>query len=298
MNFGACPSAADTPASTLVCTSQRPPIELWVSSSGKHMRRPLSWRGWLTRPWLQHLSGTICDPSTAALGAAAFISSLPVIPANPSAWPETDEAPEIRDTSGPRSIGSFARSTPSGSSSRTSPATSIWALPKSLKTFDAWASTSRRACSRRAKSAHPTSGPGSSLWPTPTARDGGYFPDLIAKEGRLSFTGPHDAARGSGGQFGLNTAARVWTVTWSLIKALGLTMTASPSSPPVRLSLKSGIGSSIEGLISNPDFYDLIMGWPVGWSEPRRSVTGFAAWLQRSRGQLSKLTSSPARATL
>jgi hypothetical protein len=38
-----------------------------------------------------------------------------------------------------------------------------------------------------------------------------------------------------------------------------------------------------------------VMGWPIGWTAPGEPVTGFAAWLQRSRIALSQLT-SPASA--
>ncbi len=63
-------------------TSPNPTTELWLSSSGRAMRRPLSWRGWRTRPWVRRLSGTTLEPLTAELGAAAYISSLPAIPAS------------------------------------------------------------------------------------------------------------------------------------------------------------------------------------------------------------------------
>lgn len=60
-------------------------IVLSVTSSGKPMPRPLSWRGWKTRPWIALLSGTISRPSTAALGAASWIASLRACRASPTA---------------------------------------------------------------------------------------------------------------------------------------------------------------------------------------------------------------------
>lgn len=51
------PSAPEPEVSTSACTSPTPDIELWVTSSGKPMRRPRSWRGWRTRPWIARLSG-------------------------------------------------------------------------------------------------------------------------------------------------------------------------------------------------------------------------------------------------
>jgi hypothetical protein len=104
---------------------------------------------------------------------------------------------------------------------------------------------------------------------------------------------PHDVAVASGGQFSLSNGARAWTALWLALRALGWTASAttatSPSSPPVRLSFKPGSACLPGGLISNPLFYELAMGWPVGWTEPGQPVTGYAAWLRRSRGQFSKL---------
>lgn len=60
------------------------------------------------------------------------------------------------------------------------------------------------------------------------------------------------------------------------------------SSRHVRVSFKHGTCSYVTGLISNPHFYELAMGWPIGWTGPEAQVTGFAAWLQRSRGALSE----------
>ncbi|HRC26790.1 MAG TPA: hypothetical protein PKX87_05100, partial [Alphaproteobacteria bacterium] len=68
-----CPSAPEPEASTSDSISPTPDIELWVTSSGKPTRRPRSWRGWKTRPWIARLSGTTLPPSTADLGAAWWI---------------------------------------------------------------------------------------------------------------------------------------------------------------------------------------------------------------------------------
>ncbi|BAV64758.1 site-specific DNA methylase [Sphingobium cloacae] len=97
-------------------------------------------------------------------------------------------------------------------------------------------------------------------------------------------------AQGSCGQFSLANAARVWTNLFLVIRGLGLSMSGTcPSSPPVRVSFKHGPTSSLVGLISNPRFYEHLMGWPIGWTAPEEPVTGFAVWLRRSRGALSRL---------
>jgi hypothetical protein len=64
-------------ALTSVCELQPADAIAWcVTSSGKPTPRPLSWRGWKTKPWSLRLSGTILNPSTAARGAVSWMSSL------------------------------------------------------------------------------------------------------------------------------------------------------------------------------------------------------------------------------
>lgn len=104
---------------------------------------------------------------------------------------------------------------------------------------------------------------------------------------------PIDIAAHSGGQFPLGESARTWTALWLVLQAVGWNslMASSPSSLPVRASFKHGNGSFVSGLMSNPPFYEMVMGWPIGWTDPEVPVTAYAAWLRRSRGQFSKLLS-------
>ena len=96
----------------------------------------------------------------------------------------------------------------------------------------------------------------------------------------------------SSGQYSLTNAARTWTKLWLVLLALGWTAAmASRSSPPVRVSFNGGSGSFMGELTSNPRFFEHVMGWPIGWTAPGEPVTGFAAWLRRSRIALSQLTS-------
>ncbi len=114
---------------------------------------------------------------------------------------------------------------------------------------------------------------------------------MVIEAGGLTMKGPFDAHHESGGQYSLENAARVWTLLWRVLKALGVdpaTM-GSSCSPPVRLSLKHGRGSSASGQTSNPRFYEKVMGWPTDWTAPGARVTEFAAWLRLSRGRLSDL---------
>ncbi|WP_409639187.1 hypothetical protein [Phenylobacterium sp.] len=106
--------------------------------------------------------------------------------------------------------------------------------------------------------------------------------------------GPYSIPKESGGQFSLQNAARTWTFLWLILKACGWSalMMTSPSSLPVRVTFDHGKGSSLGGLTSNPRFCEMTMGWPIGWTDVEAPVTGWSAWLRRSRGALSELLST------
>jgi hypothetical protein len=113
----------------------------------------------------------------------------------------------------------------------------------------------------------------------------------MVEAGQVQPRSPFYTAPTSSGQFSLSNAARTWTKLWLVLMALGWTAAmASRSSPPVRVSFASGNGSFMGELTSNPRFFEHVMGWPIGWTAPGEPVTGFAAWLLRSRIALSQLT--------
>jgi len=51
-------------------------IKVWLTLSGTHTQRPLSWRGWRNRRWMMLLSGTISQPLTADRFTAWWTSQL------------------------------------------------------------------------------------------------------------------------------------------------------------------------------------------------------------------------------
>ncbi len=113
----------------------------------------------------------------------------------------------------------------------------------------------------------------------------------MVKAGEVQPRSPFYIPDTSSGQYSLSNAARTWTKLWLILQGLGWRPgTICPSSPPVRVSFTGGRGSFIAALISNPRFFEQTMGWPIGWTAPGEPVTGFAAWLQRSRIALSQLT--------
>lgn len=170
----ALPSAPAQPDLNSVCTLPwATSTELSVTSSGKHSLRPLSWRGWRTRPWIRLLSGTTSPPSTVARGAAEWISSLPAFPVPRSVRPANGVAPMMSVTSGRTS----------GEPSATwDPASSTWrTLQGSLLTptgYDEWQENWPRTGSTRSgclwprrRLVAPRNASGSSCWPTATSAD-------------------------------------------------------------------------------------------------------------------------------
>src|SRR5712692_2071850 len=83
--------------------------EPWLTLSGKATRRAYSWRGWLTRPWILRLSGTISQPSTATYGVALWIASLRASRASQQAMQADELASVTSAGSGQTSRESSAR---------------------------------------------------------------------------------------------------------------------------------------------------------------------------------------------
>jgi len=270
-------------------TLHGPDTALSVMSSGTPTQRPLSWRGWQTRRWITRLSGLMLRHSTAARGAARWISLLPDIRASHSALQASAGARKTRDTSGRTSPASSGRCGRGSCSVKTSRGISAWDFPRSHESYREWVSQSGLACSRRQKRARPISGEGSSFWPTPTVgMSGNHTEHRVDVRGLRLIVD----ANLSGTQISMAEASRSWTLLWLTAKMLGFRAGAMPGygfSLPLHVSI--GIGSRyLPGTLSfNPAFSDWSMGWPIGWSNSCSPVTGFHRWLQRSRSELSRL---------
>ncbi len=281
--FSASAFAPVLPDSISAFTSQNPHIELPVMSSETVSPRPLSWHGWRMRPWLLLLSGTISNPSMAAHGVAAFISSLPAIPASRSPSRGSAKARRIRAISGPMSPASSPRSTPNGASSKTSPGISPLACKTSSETFKTWATGLQRASYQRRKSAGRTCAKGCSFWPTPTFKGSGNRACISLSPKGLQFKSDMNQ---TGNQIGLRNATTAWTLLWEMMRAAGWEPKAPASSHRCRVILLNGETHSTGALTLNPAFSDWMMGWPPGWTDPQQPVTGWSRWLLHARGAL------------
>lgn len=158
-----------------------------------------------TVSWLRHLCGAMSEPSTAALGVAAFIASLPVIPASHS--PRLEDAPENETlaTYGPMSAGLSSRHDRSAFFSKMSGG--ILRSDSTLfgESYRDFASRLRQDYSRRRRLVRRTSASGfsPSRWLTPDVPNGGR--SLTAD---ASPTGV--MPDGSKKQVGLANQARMW----------------------------------------------------------------------------------------
>lgn len=151
----------------------------------------------------------------------------------------------------------------------------------SPETFRQWATGLQRASYQRRKSAGRTCASGCSFWPTPTFKSSGNTVTLLPSPAGLKLMKDE---RQSGKQMGLKNAVYSWTVLWELLMAMGWTPRSPVSSLPYRVRLRSGETGSLIGQTLNPQFSDWLMGWPPGWTEPLRPVTGWSRWLQHARG--------------
>jgi len=201
-----CRSAPEPEGSTSASPSPVPGIALFVTSSGKHMLRPPSWRGWKTRPWIKHLCGTTLEPSMAARGVERWISSAADTPV--SLFPSRANA---RGSMTPAIFGRTSRASsesanPNGCFWKTSPIISTSAIARSEKSWKIWATGLRKDCLRRQKLARRTSDNGCLFWPTPNVAGGGNPPENLIRKGN-HFIRPS----GKKAHLGLDQMAKMWS---------------------------------------------------------------------------------------
>ena len=240
-------SALAVEDSTSDLISQSQDIELFVTLSGKPTQRPFSWRGWLKRPYHKLLSGIRLSPSTASRGVESFISSLRATPASPGHTPDS-----AKDTT---TSGSCLMTLPELSARWNPSLYSLKTLPEQL-IFDttvkpsskAWATELRRDYSQRLKWAQARNGNGVSFWHTPLAIYGEH-------------PGMEDESHLTGQAI-----------------SLSLRLDEMKSTP--------GLKSSRSTRVLNPRFEEMLMGFPIGWSDCKPLVTPWSRLLPRWRSQL------------
>jgi hypothetical protein len=140
-------------ASSLMVRSKASPARTWSQK-------------WKRDSWTQHLSGRILRPSHARTFATEWTSLWPVIPASHFPQPESDSAQKTLATSGHTSPDQYELFDLDYASLKMSKATSPSDSERSLESWNQLVTKRRGEYSLRLKSAHRTSGSGSSSWPT------------------------------------------------------------------------------------------------------------------------------------
>ena len=276
-----------------------------VMLSGKASQRPLSWRGWKSRPWIARLSGTISQPSTASRGAAKWIASLAESPASRSALQASVKGSQMTDGSERISSGWSMKFDPASSCWKTSQVSLFTDCPASSED---WRTLSRaggvaNGCAYpRAPWVPRTEGLDSSgsSWPTPRTITGGAESaerkqelgrtesgggDLQAAADKWPTPTSQDAVgSGSAGYSTESGRSEGVTLTDATVRAsrLGLpTVSAGESGSPLEAPRQR----------LNPAFVEALMGLPPGWSTPTigSGASGMRSFLSRQRRLLASL---------
>ncbi len=257
-------------------------VELSVLSKKTVSPRPLSWRGWRTRPWLAFLSGALLNPSLATSTAERWMSSRRAFLASPSLWPESVLDEKTTNGSGPTLRASFATYDPLSSSWKTSQACLFEV--EALETFsESWPPSGSMRSGRvfeRSTSAHPTFGVGSSYWPGVTSSPYGSSQN----EGAVS----HD--RPSRSTPSLNQLANRWpTATSRDFNSNGArskTETSHSGTTLTEAIRDDGhhprVGPDDGQAVLNPAFDEWLMGFPIGWTDVERSaMQSYLRWRRK-----------------
>lgn len=193
------------PVSASKCSAIEPVV--CVTSSGKPTLRPLSWRGWKTRLWINRLSGMTLAPSTAARGMVSWIASLRESRAKETALPGNAYSATTREIAGRERGESFATLIPDCSSSKTFtaslfPTESTTEKPQPYGCSKSWPKTGGMRsglCFLRPEWKPTINDGGFSFWPTIHGMQAGNGPDgnEFSKAVRLWPTsGASDGKRG------------------------------------------------------------------------------------------------------
>lgn len=271
--------------------SSYPLSELSVSWRGKPMPLRFWQRAWKKGGWIRLLFGMTSPRLMRDLGVERWILSLGATRASRSASPGNEPEPLIPAISGPTSLESSESANPLRCSWRMSEDTSNSDSERSPKSFEEWATTLRRVCLQRRKSARRIAENASSSWQTPSAgqyekrRQVGQTtgeelllpgqavawptPRSSPNENRTTKPAPSHLNRTHGRALAAEAAA------WATPSARDHKDGADPSPLAPTNSLlgrqapRSGIvgrESSAAGRRLNPLFVEWLMGWPLGWT--------------------------------
>ena len=293
-------SAESTSGSSLPSSAS-----LWVTSSGKPVRRLASWKGWDRRDWIRHLSGTISEPSTASRGAAEWISLLEESHASHTAPPASNSEAKTTGISSMSSLESWAKFDPVLCSWKKSQASLFETdLDDCSGSWPNSGSMRSGAVFQREELERHTSGAGCSfsrgdrlgeMWPTPRTITGGAESAERKKELGRTESGGGDLQAAALKYWPTPTAGdeastRAANYSTESGRHSGTTLTdaACPSGPTAP---KTPDGQTSKPRL-NPRFVEALMGMPRGWTsdQPCASLaTEWSLWRSRMRSELLRL---------
>ena len=260
-------------ASSLLVRSKPSPLRIWLLK-------------WKRDSWTAHLSGRILRPSLTERFEAAYISSLPDIPASRFQAPESDRVPTIPATCGRSLQLELPLCGHDSVSLRTSKGTYPSDSAKSLKNWKGWVIALRRAYSARLNVARPTSAKESSSWPTAQTADGGKIgnqanygqvclsnhPSIVGLPTRApleKFGRPAPASRNSDGSR---------RESWATPQASEAEMAEAGRTVKLRYQVEGAkIGRPTTAKL-NPRWVEMLMGLPLGWTAPSAPASLIRNW--------------------
>ena len=291
-------------------------IELCVTSSGKPTLRPLSWRGWKTRPWMKRLYGTILRPSMAGHGVISWIWLVWDCRASRIALRGSGMDTRITERFGRFSYEAFPNPNLERSSSKTS-LHSLNTSNLSMMNYKDWVSSLRRPPSSPRKNVARRISADDSLFllPTPSAsrcgtnhggaagRIGGSRPGLETLVESIPTCGANDwkgssktgQRRGQLDELVENLPTpRVFDAENRSYKPRPERNMTSLSDTVLNFPAPTGDLIDSETLSNqpapkgqrrgrlNPLFSEWVMGLPIGWTDGDASVTeSYQLWLQQ-----------------
>ena len=289
------PSALASEASTSDCEELSKTCEQWLWWRSKPSASRTWSQRWKRVNWMQRLYTRIFTDSHGQDIEAAWISSLAASRANRSALPEVAKPQKTQDTSGPSSKQALLFSDPALYSSRTSmgscPQSHLDTIQFSTMcsaTWKAWVSERRQDATQRRKSARHTcaSDGSSSLFATPTVTANQMAPSMQKHPGcaNLNWPTPDVTMRPHEGNVrllrkgvenGMDKAEADAMLGRDIAKPQGkLRAWPTPVTGDAEKQTTNGLHHRIIGKGQesrqgqlNPQWVDMLMGFPTGWTD-------------------------------
>ncbi len=265
----------------------------WVTSKGTLSQRAFSWRGWLNRPWISRLFGTISRPSMAQDGVDVWTSYLRESHVSLFRMPVTGREQMTQDGFGLTFIELVRTAGRARSLLRTHRDLSKKDFMKFSSILPKWGTMRNGECSTQVTHPRPIEDNAYSFWPTTansTYNHGSNRPALAQSLDTVPWatptaniwkeTGPNIDwdLRDQNRITNLAVQAKLWPTPITVDSLGGHRLTGkNKEAKNIGLSLtdashlhettqKDGQDGSNEDYL-NPSFVEAMMGMPIGWTD-------------------------------